>query len=136
VGYAETQKRFRLYEPVSRKVKISRDLIFHKHVQYLSNNTARSRNIIDIISNRALWDLFFCRFIWQFSKNFIFLSAISMGRSTLTKKVRGEQVHCFNKLHLGAEGGINAELLIRAFSPQFAVVPDKTAKKNRSRKAL
>jgi hypothetical protein len=47
VGYAETQEGFRLYEPISRKVKISRDVIFHEHEKCLSNNTARSTNSSD-----------------------------------------------------------------------------------------
>ena len=42
-----------------------------------------------------------CRFIWQRSKHFNFLSAISIRRSSLTKKARGERVTCYDKLHSG-----------------------------------
>ncbi len=47
MGYAETQKGFSLYEPVSRKVKISRYVIFHEHEQDLSSSTTRSTDFSD-----------------------------------------------------------------------------------------
>lgn len=44
---SETPKEFRPYDPVSRKVKISRDVIFHEREQDLSSSTARSTNFSD-----------------------------------------------------------------------------------------